>query len=56
MLFGLHADFPTLASDRLKATLEKMETQEIIAPVNSPTDWVSNLTVVANKNGTIQNR
>ena len=31
-----------------------MERQEIIAPVDRPTEWVSNLTVVEKKNGTLR--
>ena len=46
--------FPYTRLDRLKATLEKMERQEIIAPVDRPTEWVSNLTVVEKKNGTLR--
>ena len=45
--------FPYTCLEKLKTTLEKMETQEIVASVDKPTDWVSNLTVVGKKKGTL---
>ena len=45
--------FPYTHLKKLKTTLEKMENQEIVASVDKPTDWVSNLTVVE-KNGTLR--
>ena len=46
--------FPYTRLEKLKTTLEKMENQEIVASVDKPTDWVSNLTVVEKKNGTLR--
>ena len=46
--------FPYTHLKKLKTTLEKMENQEIVASVDKPTDWVSNLTVVEKKNGTLR--
>ena len=38
----------------LKATLDKLEAQGVIAPTNKPTDWVNNLVITEKKNGELR--
>lgn len=40
--------------DQLRETLEKLESQGVIASVDSPTDWVNNLVVTKKTNGGIR--
>ncbi|XP_032225763.1 uncharacterized protein LOC116608835 [Nematostella vectensis] len=45
---------PVALRDQLKAELDKIVEQEIIAPVTAPTLWVSTLVVVPKKNGKLR--
>ena len=45
---------PVALRDQLKAELDKMTEQGIIAPVIAPTPWVSSLVVVPKKNGMLR--
>ena len=45
---------PVALRDQLKAELDKMTEQGIVAPVTAPTPWVSSLVVVPKKNGTLR--
>ena len=45
---------PVALRDQLKAELDKMTEQGIIAPVTAPTPWVSSLVVVPKKNGMLR--
>ena len=45
---------PVPLRDHLKATLEDLVKQEILAPVTEPTPWISSMVVVPKKNGTLR--
>ena len=45
---------PVAIRERLKSELDRMQEQDIIAPVTAPTPWVSSLVVVPKKNGTLR--
>ena len=45
---------PFPLQNKLKAELDKMERDEVITPVDEPTDWVSSLVVVMKKNGQLR--
>lgn len=45
---------PHALTDRLKSELEKMVRDEIISPVDYPTDWVNNLQIVEKPNGRLR--
>jgi len=44
---------PVAVRDKLKTTLDKMVTANIIVPVTEPTQWISSMVVVPKKNGTL---
>ena len=45
---------PYARLQKLKETLDSLEKQNIIASVNKPTDWVSNLVIVEKKSGALR--
>ena len=45
---------PVALRDRLKETLDDLVLQGIIAPVTTPTRWISSMVVVPKKNGTLR--
>ena len=45
---------PVALRDQLKAELDKMTEQGIVAPVTAPTPWVSSLVVIPKKNGMLR--
>ena len=45
---------PLAIKSKLKEALEDMVKQDIIAPIETPTDWVSSLVVVEKKNGKLR--
>ena len=52
----LHAPrrVPVALKDTLRAKLDRLVEEEIIAPVTAPTPWVNSLVVVAKKNGRLR--
>jgi hypothetical protein len=42
---------PYAKLDKLKTTLEELGKRKIVATVDKPTDWVSNLVITEKKNG-----
>ena len=45
---------PVALRDRLKASLDDLEKQDIVAPVTEPTPWVSSIVVVPKKDGKLR--
>ena len=45
---------PFARYDKLKTTLDDLQARGIIADVDKPTDWVSNLVIVEKKNGSLR--
>ena len=44
---------PVPLREVLKSTLDNLVKQEIIAPIQKPTSWISSMVVVPKKNGTL---
>jgi RNase H-like domain found in reverse transcriptase/Reverse transcriptase (RNA-dependent DNA polymerase)/Integrase zinc binding domain len=45
---------PLAIRDKLKDTLDNMETQKVITKVTKPTDWVNSLVIVEKQNGNLR--
>ncbi len=45
---------PQALQNRLKETLDRLETNKIISKVNKPTDWVQSLVIVEKPNGSLR--